>query len=222
MPEEEFDQTLALNLKGTFFASQAAGRVMMRQKGGCIVNMSSQAGFVALPTESVYCLSKAAIAHLTKCLAIEWGTYNIRVNAVAPRLFLLPAQRGRWPTPPFAPTPSSGLRRCTELASPQRSPGRSSSSRRQQGHSLPATQSSSTAAGRRGDLPSRRTPDLNGYASKDQLSACRIEAVRHIIMYVIPAGAIVLIRCNLLRYKASLPGARPGGCPGPLSRMLGG
>jgi NAD(P)-dependent dehydrogenase (short-subunit alcohol dehydrogenase family) len=47
VPEEEFDQTLAWNLKGTFFASQADGRVMIRQKSGCIVNMSSQAGFVA-------------------------------------------------------------------------------------------------------------------------------------------------------------------------------
>ena len=76
VPEEEFDQTLALNLKGTFFACQAAGRVMMKQKSGCIVNMSSQAGFVALPTESVYCLSKAGIVHLTKCPAIEWGNHT--------------------------------------------------------------------------------------------------------------------------------------------------
>ena len=52
--EEDIDLTLAVNLKGTFFASQAAGRVMIRQKRGCIVNLSSQAGFVALPTESVY------------------------------------------------------------------------------------------------------------------------------------------------------------------------
>ena len=51
--EEDFDLTLAINLKGTFFASQAAGRVMIRQKYGRIINMSSQAGFAALPTESV-------------------------------------------------------------------------------------------------------------------------------------------------------------------------
>ena len=82
--EEEFDRTIALNAKSTFFACQAAQRVMRRQMGGCIINMSSQAGFAALPTESVYCLNKAAIAHLTKCLAVEWGKYNIRVNAVAP------------------------------------------------------------------------------------------------------------------------------------------
>jgi NAD(P)-dependent dehydrogenase (short-subunit alcohol dehydrogenase family) len=88
--EDDFDQALAVNLKGTFFASQAAGRVMIRQKRGRIVNMSSQAGFVALPTESVYCMTKAAIAHLTKCLAVEWGKYNITVNAVAPTFIFTP------------------------------------------------------------------------------------------------------------------------------------
>jgi NAD(P)-dependent dehydrogenase (short-subunit alcohol dehydrogenase family) len=88
--EEDFDLTLAVNLKGTFFASQAAGRVMIRQKSGRIINMSSQAGFVALPTESIYCMTKAAIAHLTKCLAVEWGKYNITVNAVAPTFIHTP------------------------------------------------------------------------------------------------------------------------------------
>jgi NAD(P)-dependent dehydrogenase (short-subunit alcohol dehydrogenase family) len=82
--EEDYDLTMAVNVKGTFFASQAAGRVMIRQRFGRIVNLSSQAGFVALPGESVYCASKAAIAHLTKCLAIEWGERGITVNAVAP------------------------------------------------------------------------------------------------------------------------------------------
>src|SRR3989454_12157137 len=88
--EQELDRTLAVNLKGTFFASQAAGRVMIRQKSGRIINMSSQAGFAALPTESVYCMTKAAIAHLTKCLAVEWGKYNITVNAVAPTFIRTP------------------------------------------------------------------------------------------------------------------------------------
>jgi NAD(P)-dependent dehydrogenase (short-subunit alcohol dehydrogenase family) len=88
--EEDFDATLAVNLKGTFFASQAAGRVMIRQKKGTIINMSSQAGFAALPTESVYCMTKAGIAHLTKCLAVEWGKYGITVNAVAPTFIHTP------------------------------------------------------------------------------------------------------------------------------------
>ena len=88
--EEDFDFTIAVNLKGTFFTSQAAGRVMIGQNYGRIVNLSSQAGFVALPTESVYCMTKAALSHLTKCLAVEWGQYNITVNAVAPTFINTP------------------------------------------------------------------------------------------------------------------------------------
>jgi NAD(P)-dependent dehydrogenase (short-subunit alcohol dehydrogenase family) len=99
--EEDFDLTLAVNLKGTFFASQAAGRLMIRQNRGCIVNMSSQAGFVALPTESVYCMTKAALAHLTKCLAVEWGKYNIRVNAVAPTFIHTPGTESALADPAF-------------------------------------------------------------------------------------------------------------------------
>jgi NAD(P)-dependent dehydrogenase (short-subunit alcohol dehydrogenase family) len=63
--------------------------------------MSSQAGFVALPTESVYCMTKAAIAHLTKCLAIEWGKYNITVNAVAPTFIHTPGTEGALANPEF-------------------------------------------------------------------------------------------------------------------------
>ena len=88
--EEDFDLTVAVNLKGTFFASQAAGRMMIRQGSGKIIIMSSQAGFAALPTESIYCMTKAAIAHLTKCLAVEWGKHNITVNAVAPTFIRTP------------------------------------------------------------------------------------------------------------------------------------
>jgi len=88
--EEDFDLTLAVNLKGTFFASQAAGRAMIRQGEGRIINLSSQAGFVALPGESVYCMTKAAISHLTRCLAVEWGKHNITVNAVAPTFIATP------------------------------------------------------------------------------------------------------------------------------------
>lgn len=88
--EKDFDATLAINLKGTFFASQAAARIMIRQNYGRIINMSSQAGFAALPTESIYCMTKAGIVHLTKCLAVEWGKYNINVNAVAPTFIHTP------------------------------------------------------------------------------------------------------------------------------------
>ena len=88
--EEDFDLTLAVNLKGTFFVSQAVGRVMIQQKYGRIINLGSQAGMVALPTEAIYCMTKAAISHLTKCLAVEWGPYNITVNAVAPTFINTP------------------------------------------------------------------------------------------------------------------------------------
>jgi NAD(P)-dependent dehydrogenase (short-subunit alcohol dehydrogenase family) len=93
--------TLAVNIKGTFFASQAAGRVMIRQKTGRIINLSSQAGFVALPGESVYCMTKAAISHLTKCLAVEWGQHNITVNAVAPTFIATPGTEPALADPAF-------------------------------------------------------------------------------------------------------------------------
>ena len=99
--EQDFDETLAINLKGTFFASQAAGRVMIRQQRGTIINMSSQAGFAALPTESIYCMTKAAIAHLTKCLAVEWGKYGITVNAVAPTFIRTPGTESSLADPAF-------------------------------------------------------------------------------------------------------------------------
>jgi NAD(P)-dependent dehydrogenase (short-subunit alcohol dehydrogenase family) len=82
--EADYDLTMDVNVKGVFFASQAAGRVMISQGFGRIVSVSSQAGFVALPTESVYCVSKAAVVHMTRCLAVEWGRHGVTVNAVAP------------------------------------------------------------------------------------------------------------------------------------------
>ncbi|RPJ24359.1 MAG: glucose 1-dehydrogenase [Chloroflexi bacterium] len=93
--EKDFDETIAVNLKGTFFTAQTVGKVMIRQRRGRIINISSQAGFVALPTESVYCLTKAAISHLTKCLALEWAPYNITVNAVAPTFIETPGTK-KW------------------------------------------------------------------------------------------------------------------------------
>lgn len=101
MTEWDFDFTIGMNLKSAFFGSQAAARVMMQQGGGNIINMSSQAGFVALPTESLYCASKAAVSHLTKCLAVEWGKHNIRVNAVAPTFIETPGTEEALSDPAF-------------------------------------------------------------------------------------------------------------------------
>lgn len=93
--ESDFDATVAVNLKGTFFTAQAVGNIMIEQQYGRIVNISSQAGFVALPTESVYCMTKAGISHLTKCLALEWAPHNITVNSVAPTFIKTPGTR-KW------------------------------------------------------------------------------------------------------------------------------
>src|ERR1700678_3167886 len=99
--EEDFDRTVAINLKGTFLACQAAGRIMIQQKSGSIINMSSQAAFAALPTEAIYCMTKAGIVHLTKCLAVEWGKYNINVKAVAPTFIHTPGTEGALADPAF-------------------------------------------------------------------------------------------------------------------------
>jgi NAD(P)-dependent dehydrogenase (short-subunit alcohol dehydrogenase family) len=88
--ESDFDRTLDVNLKGTFFTSQHVGRLMIIQQAGTIINISSQAGFIALPTESVYCMTKAGISHLTKCFAVEWAKHHITVNAVAPTFIYTP------------------------------------------------------------------------------------------------------------------------------------
>jgi NAD(P)-dependent dehydrogenase (short-subunit alcohol dehydrogenase family) len=101
MSEKDYDDVVEANLRGTFFTSQEVGRVMIKNRSGKIINMGSQAGTVALPGASVYCMTKAAIAHLTKCLAVEWGKYNINVNNVAPTYIRTPGTEG-WGLDEFA------------------------------------------------------------------------------------------------------------------------
>jgi NAD(P)-dependent dehydrogenase (short-subunit alcohol dehydrogenase family) len=99
--EEDFDYMVRVNLKGTFFASQTVGRLMIGRGYGRIVNMSSQAGVVALPGEPIYCMTKAAINHLTRCLAVEWGPHGINVNAVAPTFIETDGTRAALSSPNF-------------------------------------------------------------------------------------------------------------------------
>ena len=106
MPPEEvsvadFDYTVDLNLKGTFFTCRAAFAPMRERGFGRIVNLSSQAALIALPGESLYCVAKAAVSHLTRCLAIEWGQYGIAVNAVAPTFIRTPGTEPALSNPEF-------------------------------------------------------------------------------------------------------------------------
>jgi 2-deoxy-D-gluconate 3-dehydrogenase len=85
-PEESFDRIIAVNLKGTFLCCQAAGRIMVKQGGGKIVNLSSIGGTIGLRNTVAYCASKGGVVQLTRALAVDWAQYNINVNAVAPSL----------------------------------------------------------------------------------------------------------------------------------------
>jgi NAD(P)-dependent dehydrogenase (short-subunit alcohol dehydrogenase family) len=104
-PEEvtpaDFALTVELNLRSTFFASRAAFGPMRERGFGRIVNVSSQAALVALPGEALYCMAKAGVSHLTRCLAVEWGQYGISVNAVAPTFIRTPGTEPELSDPAF-------------------------------------------------------------------------------------------------------------------------
>jgi NAD(P)-dependent dehydrogenase (short-subunit alcohol dehydrogenase family) len=91
--DEEWESILATNLSGTMRACQVFGRHMLDRGYGRIVNIASLASFVALYEVAAYGASKAAVAALTKSLAIEWGHRGVCVNAIAPGLFVTPLNR---------------------------------------------------------------------------------------------------------------------------------
>jgi NAD(P)-dependent dehydrogenase (short-subunit alcohol dehydrogenase family) len=98
---EDFDQVAAVNLRGAYFCAQAAGKVMIQQKQGKIINIASAAGFLVragIPN-SVYSITKAGIIMMTKALAAEWSSYNINVNAIAPGYFATPLAAPRLKDP---------------------------------------------------------------------------------------------------------------------------
>jgi NAD(P)-dependent dehydrogenase (short-subunit alcohol dehydrogenase family) len=100
--EEAWDTVYDTNVKGLFFVSQAIGKVMSEQGGGKIVNIASQAGLVAMPKRAVYCSTKAAVIHITRVLALEWGPLNIQVNSVAPTFVRTPLTAPMLDDPEFA------------------------------------------------------------------------------------------------------------------------
>jgi NAD(P)-dependent dehydrogenase (short-subunit alcohol dehydrogenase family) len=96
--ERAWDSIMNLNLKGLFFLSQAAARVMKEKGGGKIINVSSTAGITPdlLP---VYSISKAAVIMATKVMAQQWAQFNIRVNAIAPGLTKTRFSEALWNNP---------------------------------------------------------------------------------------------------------------------------
>jgi NAD(P)-dependent dehydrogenase (short-subunit alcohol dehydrogenase family) len=99
--EDEWDDLMAVNLKGTFLACQAAGRHMVERGYGRIVNMSSQAGHVGLRRHAAYCASKGGVEQLTRVLALEWSPLGVNVNAVAPTFIRTPGTAERLDDPAF-------------------------------------------------------------------------------------------------------------------------
>ncbi len=84
MSEEDWDKVLDINLKGQFLCAQAVGKVMIKQRSGKIINISSINGEFVFPNSAAYNASKAGVILLTKTLAYEWGKNNINVNAICP------------------------------------------------------------------------------------------------------------------------------------------
>jgi NAD(P)-dependent dehydrogenase (short-subunit alcohol dehydrogenase family) len=96
LTEIQWDRTMDLNLKASFFMAQLAGRQMMLQQDGIIICLASQAGVIALDLHAAYCASKAAIIGMTQVLAGEWGRYGIRVNAISPTVVMTELGKNAW------------------------------------------------------------------------------------------------------------------------------
>ena len=105
--EADYDFTMNTNTRGAFFVAQAVGqRMLARAKGaapgtyvgGRIINIASMAGLKVLPQIGVYCMSKAAVVHMTKAMAVEWGKYGINVNAICPGYIDTEINHHHWQT----------------------------------------------------------------------------------------------------------------------------
>jgi meso-butanediol dehydrogenase/(S,S)-butanediol dehydrogenase/diacetyl reductase len=86
---EDFRKSFEINVLGTLQACQAFGS-LLRERGGAVVNVASQAALVSLPSQAAYTASKGAVAALTRSLAIDWAEHGVRVNAVAPGFTVTP------------------------------------------------------------------------------------------------------------------------------------
>jgi len=96
LPMEYWDKLMNVNARGTFMMCQHVGRVMIKNGGGKIVSVTSQASFIAIDKHVAYTASKAAIVGMTKVLALEWAKFGINVNAVAPTVVLTEMGEKAW------------------------------------------------------------------------------------------------------------------------------
>lgn len=94
--EHVWDLTMAVNLTGAVRMALSVGQTMIKNGGGSIINIASQAGVVALERHLAYGTAKAGLIHATKQLALEWGKYNVRVNAISPTIILTPMGSMNW------------------------------------------------------------------------------------------------------------------------------
>lgn len=98
--EADWDRTMSINLKASFMMAQLLGKYFIDHKvNGSIVNLASQAGVIALERHVAYCAAKGGIIAMTKVMALEWGKYGIRVNAVAPTVVLTELGHKAWDGP---------------------------------------------------------------------------------------------------------------------------
>jgi L-xylulose reductase len=96
---ENFEKVFNVNVKQVLIISQIIARKMVEKKFGAIVNISSQASFIALKNHTSYCTSKGALDQLTHMMALELGEYGIRVNSVNPTVTLTPMGEMAWSDP---------------------------------------------------------------------------------------------------------------------------
>ncbi len=96
---DAWDETMAVNLRAPFVIAQALVPAMIAHGGGKIINVSSQAGTVALEGHSAYSASKGGLNLLTRSMAAEWGRYNIQANAISPTVILTPMGEQVWGDP---------------------------------------------------------------------------------------------------------------------------
>lgn len=96
---DQWDETQAVNLRAPFLLARALVPGMIAQRRGKIINISSQAGVIALNDHGAYCASKGGLNMLTKVMAVEWGPHNIQVNSVCPTVILTPMGVQVWGEP---------------------------------------------------------------------------------------------------------------------------